>query len=145
MVTKNKLLKIKTYPRESRRRQILCRSSKATFLLNCRSSEREILNEEGQYLQWIFLTGFGLKTRAKPIKTNKITPAPGASEILRAHIACPRRIRCNFAYAQGAYSLFSMPQAHGICSRRMVLPSWAQFLRFSSFLGLCNLPRNLGT
>jgi len=50
MVTKNKLLKIKTDPGKSRRRYKLSLSSKVAFLLNCHSYEQEILNEEGWYL-----------------------------------------------------------------------------------------------
>jgi len=53
--------------------------------------------------------GFGLKTQAKPTKTHKITHAPHA-----------------FSNAQGAWAA---PKAHGFASL-------AQFLWFSSFLGL---------
>jgi len=43
MVTKNKLLKMKTYPRKSRRRYKLLWSSRIAFIFNCSSSEREFL------------------------------------------------------------------------------------------------------
>ena len=128
MVTKNKLLKIKTYPRKSRRRQILSRSSKVSFLLNCHNSEREILNEEGQYLQWRFLTGFGLKMRDLPTKTNKITPTPPHFNMLEAH--------GSIFPCLGTYQ---MPQAHGNAlpyPRRMHQCFRTQFLQSLSFLGL---------
>jgi len=144
MVTENKLLKIKTYPRKSRRRYKLSTSSKDTFLLNCHSSEREILNEEGWYLYGEFLTGFGIKTRALATRKHKITPAPLAFQMLGAHKQCYRPIR-----------VWQKP-----CSRRMVafrcivhaLRTWLCSLAPVSlifhhfrFLSSSDLHRNLGT
>jgi len=47
MITKDKIQKIKTYFRKIRRRYISSKAPRTAFLMNCPSSEREIMNDEG--------------------------------------------------------------------------------------------------
>jgi len=85
-------------------------------------------------LSGYFITGFGLKMRAKPRKTNKVTIVPRHFHMLGAHGICLRRI-CLVSYARGAYF---MPYAHSStipCPRHMLLCFKARFLRSSSFFG----------
>jgi len=56
-----------------------------------------------------FLTGFGLKMRAKPRKTNKMTIVPPHLSMLEVHAICPSRICC-FTYALGAFDHASGPK-----------------------------------
>ena len=136
MVTKSKLLKINIYPRKSRRRQKLSWSSRNAFLLNCFSSEREILNEERWYLQRELPIGFGLKMRALPIKKQEKTLTPrvfGSSRVptpcsgcMSVHLEPCSRCMTSFLHALGTWHVL---QVHGAAFQ-------AQFLRFSVILGL---------
>jgi len=71
MIAKTKYKKIKTYSRKDRRRYNSSLAPRIAFLLNCSSSEQEIVNEEGSiyresfHLTWAKITGLQRRKRHK--------------------------------------------------------------------------------